>query len=141
MARPKPSFKLNADNFSPIMNFVTRKEEPQAAEEAALKQEPAQEVQPEQGAWASGNSAPKASGKGNATKRELPMGEELFLAMDDFLNPDLKEKKTQRLQLLLRPSLVRGMRELASQYGVSVNEIVTRFFEAMLAYESRKRGK
>ena len=45
------------------------------------------------------------------------------------------EKKTQRVQLVLRPSLVKRAKDYAKYYGESMNEIVTMALEDFLKKE------
>ena len=39
-------------------------------------------------------------------------------------NPDLIEKKTRRVQLLMQPSLFEALKDAAEEKGISVNELI-----------------
>lgn len=48
------------------------------------------------------------------------------------LNPELIEKKSKRVQLVLKPSLYERIKKAADKSGISVNEFAHKAFEAML---------
>ena len=45
------------------------------------------------------------------------------------LNPRYVEKKTRRVQLLLRPSVYDAVKARADSYGVSVNDLINSYLE------------
>lgn len=51
------------------------------------------------------------------------------------LNPELVEKKSKRVQLVLKPSLYEKLKTAADKAGISVNEYAHKAFEAVLDNE------
>lgn len=51
------------------------------------------------------------------------------------LNPELVEKKSKRVQLVLKPSLYEKLKAAADKAGISVNEYAHKAFEAILDNE------
>lgn len=51
-------------------------------------------------------------------------------------NPELVEKKSKRVQLVLKPSLYEKIKASAEKAGISVNEYAHKAFEAMLDNEN-----
>lgn len=105
MADKKKTFsaQLGSAQFNPAMQFISSA--PQQSEE---------EPKPKQGRPAKPQSA-----------YEKPQD-----PPDGFrMNPMYIEKKTRRLQLLLKPSVYDAIRERADREGVSVNEMIGSILE------------
>ena len=97
----KKSFtaQLDSAQFNPAMQFISVPQQPQEEEKRPAKPAPAK---PERA-------------------QEAPDGYRV--------NPMYIEKKTRRLQLLLKPSVYEAIRERAEAEGVSVNEMIGSILE------------
>ena len=56
-------------------------------------------------------------------------------------NPGEAEKKTERLQLILRPSTANALRYMAAEAGLSVNEFAGQLFAALEEREKSPAAK
>ena len=106
MADRKKSFTQQLDNpqFNPAMQFIST---------------PAPAPQPARSTGRTG-AAPAAPRPAGGT-RETPEGYRV--------NPLFIEKKSRRLQLLLRPSVYEAVRARAVAEGVSVNDLINTLLE------------
>ena len=76
-------------------------------------------AEPKEKAAAGGNQKPAAAGK-----KKAPEGYKL--------NPEYIEKRTQRAQIVLQPSLYQDAKEYSEELGISFNDLVHRaLYEAV----------
>ncbi len=75
------------------------------------------------------NSAPLKKSDGRkkpATKGEL----ESFIVDFSSPKPPKPETRSKRLNLLVKPSVLKEVTKIAQKYGISVNELINRLLEA-----------
>ena len=105
MANRKKTFasQLDAEELNPAMQFISP---PQTAR------------------------APVQAQEAPAPRVEIPPAARAPQPPEGYrLNPMFIEKKTRRLQLLLKPSVYDRVKELADREGVSVNEYISSVLE------------
>lgn len=125
----KKSFR---DALNPAMQFIST---PEASEPEPLPFTPIPGEQPVKRA-----SAPQTKKRGRpsaAPEKPLKASD----APEGYrVNPAFIEKKTRRLQLLMRPSLYDRLKAKAEAEGLSVNEVTDILLEEALS-DQRKRRK
>ena len=111
MAVKKKSFtdQLDPASLNPAMQFISPPESAQT-EEAPAVREPRPAYR-----------APLNPAAGLQVPAAAPAGYRI--------NPRFVEKKTRRVQLLLRPSVYEGIKELADMNGLSVNDLINTLLE------------
>lgn len=103
----------NFKKDNPALNFMTIQEEPAQEEEA---------------------------GKVKDTSLQL-QGQQLKAPEGYKINPLYIETKSKRVQLLMQPSLVTAVKELAKEKGVSMNELVSVALKEYLTKEGKEHGE
>lgn len=76
---------------------------------------------------------PEARKTAPAAKQENKEEQQFSFA----LNNKKEERKSQRVQLLVKPSVVRQIKEIAESNGVSMNDLVNQLLEAFCNYTQK----
>lgn len=76
---------------------------------------------------------PEARKTAPAAKQEEKEEQQFSFAV----NREKEERKSQRVQLLVKPSVHRQIKEIAENNGVSLNDLVNQLFEAFCNYTKK----